>query len=68
MGCTQKVELYGQTNVQTANIRLSTNAIRLEFLISTMMQKIVTAVRDKNSELTNNPTVTNGETDMRVAT
>jgi hypothetical protein len=60
--------LYGQTKVQTENIRLRTNAIRFEFLISIMMQKIVTAVRDKKSELTNNPTVTNGETDRRVAT
>jgi hypothetical protein len=67
MGCTQNVELYGQTKVQTANIRESTNAIRFEFLISIMMQKIVTAVMDKNSELTSNPTVTNGKTDKRVA-
>jgi hypothetical protein len=68
MGCTQNVELYGQTKVQTANIRLSTNAIRFEFLISIIVQKIVMAVRDKNKELTSNPTVTNGETDRRVAT
>lgn len=68
MGCTQNVELYGQTKVHTANIRASTNAMRFEFLISIIVQKIVMAVRDKNRELTSNPMVTNGETDRRVAT